>query len=196
MADYTYTIDQLLEDQLPAGFVLGTDYVTHRKMYWQNILYIQAGVAADDRFTDESWDPDWSMLIGYLIIWDVFQKAITGKIFQASSMGLNGTVTSKGPVKKIVTGPIEAEYTDTTAAFASLLRGFESSEGPFFEIFTNACALAQRIGIKIPMCKPNFIRANIQKAKRHLPAFWPYPVSTGPIFPYGGYDTYGYLPFP
>lgn len=152
MPELGYTVAQLVEQQLPTGFVVSADYVTARQKWWETILPLLPGMT--DPHDESQWTDEWNMLIAYLIIWDIFQKALSGQLLTVLGAGANGTSGGK-LIKTIKTGPTEVQYQDTAAAFAALMKILSTGESPFAPIFAQACILAHTLKIKIPFCPGN-----------------------------------------
>lgn len=156
---FGYTVAQMVTQQLPSGFVVSNDYITAREKWWQNILFTAANntgatIADSDIYTEAAWPDRWNMLISFLVIYDVFQKALTGELLSLAGAGSEG-VSGKGTVKTVKTGPTEVQYQDTFAAFTALMKIINTPQSPFFSVFTQACLLAHQLRVKIPFCPGN-----------------------------------------
>lgn len=57
-----------------------------------------------------------------------------------------------GAVKKVITGPTEVEFFDTSSALKDFLSNSKYSESVLHNLFEGLCSLANRIGIKVPYC--------------------------------------------
>lgn len=68
------------------------------------------------------------------------------------NVGSEDSGEAGGSVKKIVTGPTEVEFFDTADALNSMFSSSKYSKPLIDNLFNGLCALANRIGIKIPYC--------------------------------------------
>jgi hypothetical protein len=177
MGELGQTVAQMVANQLPSGFAVLSDYIIARQKWWETLLIGPATdwgqsqnpvVVIADKYTEADWPDEWNMLIAYLIIYDIFQKAITGALLLNTNAGSNGA-TGKPLVKIIKTGPTEVEYQDTASAFAALMKVITTNESPFFLVFSNACILGSQLKIKLPFCPGNSQPFILLKAGRCIP---------------------------
>lgn len=68
------------------------------------------------------------------------------------SMGGDDSERAGGAVKKVITGPTEVEFFDTSSALKDFLSDSQYSESVLHNLFEGLCSLANRIGIKVPYC--------------------------------------------
>lgn len=146
------TIIQLIESNLPTGFSVSTVFIDTQTKLWQMILWEAAGVPEADKYNINSYTEDWQMLIGYGIMWNIFQKVLgDGFINSVGSADLD----SNSGVKKITTGPTEVEYHNGAQSFAAILKAMQGEDGIINQILSMGCMIASRLGIKMPFCKAN-----------------------------------------
>lgn len=75
-------------------------------------------------------------------------------------MGGDDSERAGGSVKKIITGPTEVEFFDTSSALKDFLADSQYSESVLHNLFEGLCALANRIGIKVPYCNKERVLYN------------------------------------
>ncbi len=165
MSDLNLTVAQLVEMELPAGFVVSEEYVANNLKINQMLLYQQAEVADADKFDETKWSDQWNLLISYLIVFTVYSRALAGNILLNFGTSSDGASNGSGQIKKIVTGPAEVEYQDTAAAFSTLIKNLTTDPNSAWAILvSNACILAGVLQIKIPFCKGATIGGMFVKA--------------------------------
>lgn len=150
---FTTSIEAFLVTELPASITLDENYKQQRIIFWKIFLMGAARIAEANIYTEISWTILYRMLIAKLVAYDALELAAKGSYFQF--MGGSHTdpnEISGGPVKKIETGPSSVEFHDTVNALDKI---FSTSSGGFSaweNIQVNLCGLANKIGVKIPMC--------------------------------------------
>ena len=150
--NFTISIEAFLITELPATIQLEENYIQQRTLWWKLFLQSAAGVSDSNIYNDASWSTLYIMLISKLIAYDALELAGKGSYFQFMGGSYTDQDETPGaPVKSITTGPSEVEFHDTVAALDKL---FSSTNGPSaWDTFsTNLCGLANKIGVKLPMC--------------------------------------------
>jgi len=119
------------------------------KIKWQHILFPAAqeadpSLTEDDMLDETKWPYFYNALIAQLIARDLFidsQANMSG----GGSSGMDGA----GLIKKIVTGPTEAEWQSVSAAAAAVF-----ADGAVFDMLNQRiCSMAAIIGISFSFCK-------------------------------------------
>lgn len=148
------TISQLVEDQLPAGFVVSPEFVARRLMVNQLLIHEAANVSEVDAYTLDRYTDSWKVLLSYLIVYDVLNRILTGAFVTTVGDTTQEGEESEGggAVKKIVTGPTEVEFHDTIKSLGDLMKSLTSEGGMFSQFLTMACGLASKLGIQLPFC--------------------------------------------
>lgn len=147
---YVLDVNQLVEDNLPAGFSVSTNFIENRLKTWQILLYRAAGIADEDKFKMDDWNDDWRLVLAYCIIYNVYMTAIAGKYILGSSNSGDGGAS----IKKITTGPAEVEYHNDAATLAMLIKNWGKPGGLLYMFFAEACMAASNVGVKLPFCAP------------------------------------------
>lgn len=165
------TIYQLVASNLPAGFSVTNNYIEERLKYWQLLLQDAADISSDDVYDLDKWaalkDGDkWLILLSYCVVYDVYVRILSGNFLSMGSSEESEN-SGGGNVKKIVTGPTEVEYYDSSTSLAALLKVITGPNGLFDQFLALACAFAQQLGVFLPFCSlPS--RAKIIIGKRPL----------------------------
>jgi hypothetical protein len=153
---FNLTLSQLVEEQLPAGFTVSAGYLEHRLMVNQLMIYEAAGLTKEDAYTWENYPDEWKLLLGYLVVYDVLNRIITGAfITSVGDVTQVGDESGEGggSVKKIVTGPTEVEFHDTNKSLGDLMKSLMGEGGIFTQFLMMACGLASKLGIQLPFCR-------------------------------------------
>jgi PKD repeat protein len=160
MPQLTGTIDEFIT--IEAG-ALATNidpaYRTLQTQYWQ--LYLQKGptpqIPNADVFNESKWPSLYRLLIAKLVVYSYYLSILKGSL--ATSLGGGSTTSSgAGGLKKVVTGPAEAEFFNPAELYIKLLSKTSSSGGTLFDtISSDVCTLGNRLGVKLPMCAAKII---------------------------------------
>jgi hypothetical protein len=147
--------------------ILITDFEANQGQYmdkWQ--LYIQPLVkheVPEEYYFDETYyEALENQLIAELVVYDYFVAALSKYLATTIANGSNAiasddgdTETSDGEVKKIVTGPTEAEFfssAENSAKLIKALEGISKVGGTLDMLRSEVCQLAHRLDIYLPMC--------------------------------------------
>lgn len=163
-------IYQLVASNLPTGFVVSTDYVDQRLKYWQLFLRDGADVDPADTYDLAVWQalPEgdkWLILFSYAITYDVYLKILSGSFFLINVD--EGEESTGGQIKKIVTGPTEVEYHDSSKALSDIIKALRGPDGLLEEFLKMACGFANQLGVSLPFCNSSY-RARIIIGKKPL----------------------------
>lgn len=155
---FSTSINAFIRSELPTNLELTEDYKQQRILYWRLFLQEAAVIEDADLHVEANWPLNYNMLISKLVVYDAllrgakyaFVETIGGSNSQSSS-----EETSSGGVKKIETGPASVEYFDTSTAVKEAFASGSGSDGLslFDTLNINLCGLANKMGIKLPMCR-------------------------------------------
>lgn len=148
MEDLGINITQLVESQLPAGFSVSGDYLKTRLRIWQLFIHETAGVEEADMYDIEKYSAKWQIVLGYLILWDIFQKILVGSFIKLTG-GESGT---KGEVKKITTGPSDVEFHNSSESLAAIIKALSKGGDMMTTFLSSACMFAGSLGLQLPFC--------------------------------------------
>lgn len=119
-------------------------------------------------FDETKYPPLANALVAMLAAYWTLKDAVASG---SAASGIGGTGDSAGAIKKIVTGPSEVEYQDSTSA----QKGFFGKAGALEALLAEACGLAKRLNIQLTICpglaKPVFfpVKAGLKGAPEDSP---------------------------
>lgn len=126
---------------------------------WQ--LYIQPmvpSVSVADTFDESKWPSMVNLLISQVILVD--------KVYQGFGKTLLTSIAQgKGGLKRLETGPSNAEWFDPNTMITGILK----NEGIFAGYLSGTCGLAQRLNITLPFCPMIPVVRPFVNAKRSWP---------------------------
>lgn len=147
------SFNQLVADNLPAGFSVSQDYLDRQLKIWQMLLHEAAEIPEEYKYDLAVWSDTWEVVLAYCVIYDIYMRILSGAIiFGGVSTNTNGEIQTGGEVKKIVTGPTEVEYFGTKEAWAEIIKLWGAPGGLLELFFAKACMAARMVGVKLPFC--------------------------------------------
>jgi hypothetical protein len=150
--DYSllYSIIKQVDNILPGVADVYWEGIERYKVRWQLALHkalsSEAGVVLDpeDIHDETKWPYAWNTLISQLISRDIILDN------QTSISGVNsGTAQGGGMIKKIVTGPTEAEWHSSGTVLDAVFK----DQGLFSEITKRICAMGEELGVTFSFCE-------------------------------------------
>lgn len=134
----TYSIYQLIKNQFPEGFDYNHAYGLALTQYWQNYIheFISPAIAAADIYEESKWPTLANYLISKLVIYSLVEDG-------AKKAPLQG----KGDLKRIETGPSNAEWHDPSKYYSVLFTGTT-----YENFLKETCGLARRLKVTLPFC--------------------------------------------
>lgn len=152
------TIYQNVLSELPTGIVFDPTNFNLILRKWQ--LYIQPKVnvdppiSNDDVFDETKYPYLVNVLLAKLVIWELTAQAASAAMVTMSSSGGTtggtGGVGGKGPLKKIETGPANAEWYDSSTFWSNMMK----TGGVIQTMQDMICLFARRLRISLPFCVP------------------------------------------
>lgn len=142
------TIEDLVKLKLPTSFPYRPEQLNAAIVTWQ--FYIQPlvnspGVSEADINNELAYPPIVNALVGYIVAYQILLDYVSSASLSAAGSGVDG---QEGVVKRIETGPSNAEFRDTS----DYLKYMTSAGGIIEQVKTQMCALAFRCMIQIPYC--------------------------------------------
>lgn len=132
---------------------------------WQ--LYLQPQVNTipipdSDVFIESSWPPLFNVLIAELTVYEVIMARLAAFTIAGNVSGngstTNSTITNPGSLKKLETGPSNAEWYQNTfqdltaqSQFARVV--FNKNDGMINQYKQSICMLANRLFVKLDICE-------------------------------------------
>lgn len=174
---FSNTIEAFLRSELPDGLTLNSDYQNQRITYWRLILQDAFEITDEFLNIESAWPTLVNALIAKLIAYDALILAAKGSLINF----LGGNVTESdqfgGPVKKVETGPANVEYYSASDILSDLFQKNAQGYSAIDELKADLCGLANKLKVKLPMCKGNIIPI---KPQYHQNPDWDYPILTDP----------------
>jgi PKD repeat protein len=167
------TISQLISIKLPGGISINEEAKQAYIATWQ--LYIQPLVSPEvsfnNVFNETAYPPLANALIAYLAAYSISIDLASQGAISGAAGGANG---NSAVVKKIVTGPSEAEFQDISNIQKAV---FARDNGVISALSQELCSLAYRLMISLPMCPPlpdpKFIELKAGRNTHKLWTDWP-----------------------
>lgn len=146
----TQPIIFMVKDRLPDGVEISDQDIYSRVRHWQNILHasIPSNVSYEDRHDEYKYSELENSFITRLVLRDSIIDSANQYLF---TLGGGSSAGAQGDVKKITTGPADAEWFSASSSWYSIMR-----PGSLWDqILKEACYLANILGVKISGCEGN-----------------------------------------
>ena len=161
-------ISNLVDMKLPAGLTIDPSlkdtYIKTEQLYLLPLL--TPAIDESNVYNEGSWPPLANMLVAELVVYKIVADQVQNLILALSNSSSNTTSTTQSALKKIVTGPSQAEWYNATEATTNFLSS-TFKQGSYFDKMglETICSLARRLNISHPLCKfvkklPNLPRIN------------------------------------
>jgi PKD repeat protein len=139
----TATIFDQIKGEMPNGFVYTVPGIYNTIRTWQLMLMDAAGVLEADVFNEAKWSALYCTLVAKLVVRD--------QVLAAAKQTMTATQTggSKGGLKKIETGPSNAEWYDISQVTSSIVKSGELTT----QISDDCCSIASKLGVRLGFCK-------------------------------------------
>lgn len=143
------------------GYLSGTDIILDgarfntAKEQWQLLIgpQLDPPVADPDIFNEEKYPGLANVLIAKLIVYD-FAWASMGGTLISSGAGANSAGGGSGSMKRVETGPSNAEWYNPADSLDAMFRRAGKSGSAYDQFITGICMLATRMGVSIPEICP------------------------------------------
>lgn len=151
--NFTFQIHTLIQGE-SLGLTVDPNFETQSIAYWKLYLQPQFEIADADVQLDTAWPVLARFLIAKLVIHSYIVSLIKGSISSSfgSSTEEGETVVEMGQIKKMKTGPSEAEWYDGNKALTSITTTGATGKSTFDQLAEDICSLAERLHSYIPMC--------------------------------------------
>lgn len=167
----TLIIDAVLS-RLPQSLLPTIPVIDGYIKKWQLYLaiLIDPNIQSADTFDETKWPALVNDLIINLILYDI----ITDRILSGGAAAAFGTGNGGGGLKKVVTGPAEAEWFGASDAIAAIMRG----GGLYDQLRNRICTLSKRLRIPLEFCSdiawqpraPQIIKDPQKRLGRRVPS--------------------------
>lgn len=153
--DFTTQIPTLIKAE-SLGINVDSSFETQSIMYWKYYLQPQFNILDTDVLLDSTWPILVRFLIAKLVVHDYIVGLMKGSV--AASFGSTSetgeTTITPGSLKKLETGPANAEWYNGNESLTKLLQIGGSGKSAFDQLRIDICQLAHRVRALIPMCGP------------------------------------------
>lgn len=144
------TVEDLVKIKLPRNHPYKPAELAAQIATWQ--MFIQPlvnspGVADSDVFNESAYPPVVNALIAYLAAYQIMVDYVSSAAISAAGAGVDG---ADEVVKRIETGPSNAEFRDTS----DYLKYLSQPNGLMDQVRKQLCMLAFRSMINVPYCPP------------------------------------------
>jgi hypothetical protein len=130
---------------------LSLSFVASKTQYWQEFLKDSFVPSIVLPHIESSWPLLGKALIAKLIIYDALQMALRGSLLAFA--GFTGSAGGGGNVKKVTTGPADAEFFDASATIEKLFKPQGKDNKTAFQMLgSDICELAGKLRIQLGMC--------------------------------------------
>lgn len=150
-------IREMIAGRIPAGITIDPairdNYIKIEQLFLQPLL--SPPISDVDLFVESEWPLLANVLVAELVSYKLILDQVNSLILALSNSSSGSTSTAQAALKKIVTGPSEAEWYNNVEATTNFLSN-TFKNGSLFEKTTLGviCALVERLGIQHPYC-PN-----------------------------------------
>jgi PKD repeat protein len=153
------SISEMIDCRIPAGMTIDSlckeNYIKIEQLYLQPLM--DPEIDDESLFNENEWPPLANALIAELVAYKLILDEVNKIILVQSNTSSTSSSSGSAGLKKLVTGPSEAEwYNNTEAANEFISSTFKS--GSTFEKTTVAtiCSLSKRLKIKHPLCENTY----------------------------------------
>jgi len=154
---FSLSVQAFLDSELPVNLALTTTYTTQRIHYWMLFLQDAAKVADINLWDESKWDVMYRALIAKLVVYDALFLSTKGGFIQFMGGDFTKEPENLGaPVRSIETAPIKVEFHTVAKALQEIFQTGSNGYSAWDVLQTNLCGLANKIGVKLPMCKMPF----------------------------------------
>jgi len=138
---------------IPIDQICKDNYVAKWQLYLQ--ILVDPNISDANVFDESKWPPLVNMLIAELVAWEliseVAQQALTNTLASSTT---TTTPSALGGLKKVKTGPAEAEYYDGSGTASDVLKNVFGPGGVFEMLKKTICTTSARLRVTLPMCPP------------------------------------------
>lgn len=151
--NFTFQIPTLIQGE-SLGLIVDPNFQTQQIMYWKLYLQPQFNILDEDVEFDTSWPILARFLIAKLVVHSYIVALIKGALAGSfgSSTSEGETTTELGQLKKMKTGPSEAEWYNGGTVLSDITKVGANGASTFDQLSSDICALALRLSVMLPMC--------------------------------------------
>lgn len=163
------SIKEMVGQRLPGNMTVDTtkleNYIKVEQLFLQPLVNPEMTQAMV--FDEEEWPPLANVLVAELVAYKIILDTVNQLTLALSNTSSNTSTQTQSALKKIVTGPSQAEFYDQTTTVTDFLSS-TFKEGSIFEKASVQviCNLAQRLNIDHPLCQVVHKHAVLPKIAR------------------------------
>ena len=141
----------IVTNETPGGLTIPENYITIKAFEWRLFLQnaVEPAISDEDVSNEAAWPTLVNILIAKLVVHDYISKSLKGLLAKNDA---NDEANAAG-VKKIETGPSNAEFFDSVNSMANFLKVDSNGNTPLNTLAVEICQLAKRLEIYLPICK-------------------------------------------
>lgn len=155
-AGITASLGIYIQDEKPVNLIITQDKQNNRVRYWRHYLQtlIDPNILDADLDDESKWPFLVNVLMAKLVIYDCI--LLEYKNLAVTATGSSGDVDDPspgtGPVKKIETGPTNAEWYDGSDVLSNMFKPNTQGQTTMDGLQQDLCMLAKRVRIYLPIC--------------------------------------------
>lgn len=162
-AGYGFSVQEVIELEFPIGYVpkpIAIEAYTNRWRLMLKDAFIDGDILTEYNFFNEiKWPPLANYLVGKLVVYSFIVQAMAelgiagGGGSGGGEGGASSSTHSQYLVKRLITGPSEAEFFQFRDEMSSYCGGGAGSGSPFDVYIQSICMLASKLRVHIGLCK-------------------------------------------
>lgn len=141
---------EIILNEIPPGVVIPESFITIKAYEWR--LFLQNSITPSIPDADVQNEAAWPFLVNLLIAKLIIHDFLT-KALKSNLTGTDGTGGS-GNLKKLETGPANAEWYDTFSSMGDMLTVDKNGNSILTALAWDICELASRLSIYLKLCGP------------------------------------------
>lgn len=145
------TTDAIIDFELPPSIALDPNIKNYLLVKWRKYLQVAFEISDEYLMDDSHYSQLQSMLIAHLVVYDTL--IMEAKKYMAAAVNGGGEEGGGGNLKKLETGPSNAEWYSASETLKGLFAKTAEGISPFDMLTQSVCQLASRLGVQLPMCK-------------------------------------------
>ena len=149
------SIKEMVKRRIPGSMtvdpLLINTYVAEYQIYLAPLL--DPVIPDANLYNESAWPALGNALVAELVSYHITIDTVNNLVLALSNTSSNTSTASSGSLKKLVTGPSEAEWWDSTQTTTDFLSSTFKSGSGFEQSSLNViCSLAKRLNISLPEC--------------------------------------------
>lgn len=151
------SINEMISSRLPSFITMDPIVRDNYRKIEQLFLQPYLNIADADIFNEAAWSPLANVLVAELVVYKYITDKVNELVLAMAQSGSNSsgqtTTQGSGALKRLQTGPSEAEWFDSATVSTDFITASFKSGSTFDKTaLTVICSLAQRLSIPHPYC--------------------------------------------